>query len=133
MSHYVVTDVRHLTPGDGSFVQDQGDDRLTLFTSASSWSTDGRLVVTAELDGQPFAPTELQRRLDADGLGLTGERDTATNLLAWLELLAGAALLTAFFASRWSRARTWLVCAPVIALLLWMFFESAARVLPATL
>jgi sortase A len=133
VSHYVVTDVRHLTPGDGSFVQDRGDDRLTLFTSASSWNADGRLVVTAELDGEAFAATELLRRLDADGLGLTGERDNATNLLVWLELLAGAALLTAFFASRWSRSRTWLVCAPVLALLCWMFFESAARVLPATL
>jgi sortase A len=133
VAHYVVTDVRELTPGDGSFVQDQGDDRLTLFTSASPWSADGRLVVTAQLDGEPFAPTELQRRLDADGLGLTGERGAATNLLVWLEMLAGAALLTAYFASRWSRARTWLVCAPVLALLCWMFFDSAARVLPATL
>jgi sortase A len=133
VSHYVVTDVSRLTPGDGSFVQDQGDDRLTLFTSSSSWSADGRLVVTAKLDGEPFAATELQRRLDADGLGLTGERNAATNLLVWLELLAGATLLTAFFASRWSRTRTWLVCAPVIALLLWMFFESAVRVLPAML
>jgi sortase A len=133
VAHYVVTDVRELTPGDGSFVQDQGDDRLTLFTSASPWSADGRLVVTAQLDGEPFAPTELQRRLDADGLGLTGERGAATNLLVWLELLAGAALLTAYFASRWSRARTWLVCAPVLALLCWMFFDSATRVLPATL
>jgi sortase A len=133
VAHYVVTDVRSLAPGDGSFVQNQNDNRLTLFTSASPWRADGRLVVTAKLDGEPFAATELQRRLDADGLGLTGERDTATNLLVWLELLAGAALLTAYLASRWSRSRTWLVCAPVLALLLWMFFESAARVLPATL
>ena len=96
VAHYVVTDVRSLAPGDGSFVQNQDDDRLTLFTSASPWSADGRLVVTAKLDGEPFAATELQRRLDADGLGLTGERDTATNLLVWLELLAGAALLTAY-------------------------------------
>jgi len=133
VAHYVVTDVQRLTPGDGSFVQDNGQDRLTLFTSASSWSSDGRLVVTAKLDGKAFAATELVRRLDADGLGLTGQRDAAPNLLVWLELLAGAALLTAYFASRWSRARTWLVCAPVIALLLWLFFESATRILPATL
>jgi sortase A len=133
VSHYVVTDVRRLSPGDGSFVQDHGDNRLTLFTSASSWSNDGRLVVSAELDGNPFAPVAMQRSLDADGLGLTGERDAAPNLLVWLELLAGAALLTAFLASRWSRTRVWLVCAPVIALLLWCFFESVTRLLPATL
>ncbi len=133
VAHYVVTETQHLPPGDGSFVQDHGDNRLTLFTSSSSWSSDGRTVVTAKLESKPFAPTALQRRLDADGLGLTGERDAVPNLLVWLELLAGAALLTAYLASRWSRARVWLVCAPVLALLLWLFFESAVRVLPATL
>jgi sortase A len=133
VSDYIVTDVRRLSPGDGSFVQNQGDNRLTLFTSASSWSTDGRLVVSAKLNGKPYAPTDLQHSLDADGLGLTGERDAAPNFLVWLELLACAALVTAFLASRWSRTRVWLVCAPVVALLLWCFFESATRLLPATL
>jgi sortase A len=130
---YVVTNVATLSPGDGSFVQDHGDDRLTLFTSGSPWSSDGRLVVTATLQSQPFAATQSPRSLDPDGLGLTGERDAAPNVLVWLELLAGAALLTAFVASRWSRSHTWLVCAPVLALLMWLFFESATRLLPATL
>jgi len=133
VSHYDVTGVAHLSVSDGSFVQDHGDNRLTLFTSDSPWSADGRLVVSAALVGKPFAATALQRHLDADGLGLTGERDAAPNLLVWLELLAGAGLLTAFAATRWSRSRTWLVFAPVLALLLWQFFESAARLLPATL
>jgi len=130
---YKVSTVGTLSPGNGSFVQEHGDNRLTLFTSGSPWSADGRLVVTATLQGKPYQATQLQRTLDADGLGLTGERDAAPNLLVWLELLAGAALLTAFLSSRWSRSRTWLVCAPVLALLLWFFFESATRLLPATL
>jgi sortase A len=130
---YKVADVGTRSPGDGSFVQDQRDNRLTLFTSGSPWSADGRLVVSATLQGKPYAATQLQRTLDADGLGLTGERDAAPNLLVWLELLAGAALLAAFLSSRWSRSRTWLLCAPVLALLLWFFFESATRLLPATL
>jgi sortase A len=132
-STYKVSDVGTLSPGNGSFVQDHGDNRLTLFTSGSPWSADGRLVVSATLQGKPYAATQLQRTLDADGLGLTGERDAAPNLLVWLELLAGAALLTAFLSTRWSRSRTWLLCAPVLALLLWLFFESATRLLPATL
>lgn len=130
---YKVSTVATLSPGDGSFVQEQSDSRLTLFTTGSPWSADGRVVVTAKLQGKPYAATQLQRTLDADGLGLTGERDAAPNLLVWLELLAGAALFTAFLASRWSRSRTWLLCAPVLALLLWLFFESATRLLPATL
>jgi sortase A len=132
-STYKVNEVGTLTPGNGSFVQNQADNRLTLFTSSSPWSADGRLVVSATLQSKPYAATQLQRTLDADGLGLTGERDAAPNLLVWLELLAGAALLTAFLSTRWSRSRTWLVCAPVLALLLWLFFESATRLLPATL
>jgi len=132
-STYKVSEVATLSPGDGSFVQDQADNRLTLFTSSSPWSADGRLVVSAKLLGKPYAATQLQRTLDADGLGLTGERDAAPSLLVWLELLAGAALLTAFLSTRWSRSRTWLVCAPVLALLLWLFFEGVTRLLPATL
>ena len=131
--HYRVSDIQHLSATDGSFVQDHGDNRLTLFTSDSSWSADGRLVVTATLIGKPATATALLRQLDADGLGLTGERDAAPALLVWLELLALAGLATAYCASRWSASRTWLVCAPVLALLLWQFFASATRLLPATL
>jgi len=130
---YRVASVRTLGATDGSFVQDHGDNRLTLFTTASPLAAGGRLVVTATLIGNPLPPTVLPRTLDADGLGLTGERDSAPNVLVWLELLAVAALLATYARSRWSSARTWLVFAPAIALLVWLFFESAVRLLPATL
>jgi sortase A len=132
-STYRVTNVSTLGVSDGSFVQDHHDNRLTLFTAGSPWAANGRLVVTATLLGKPLPPTTLQRTLDADGLGLTGERDSAPNVLVWIELLAGAALLATFARSRWTSARVWLVFAPAIALLLWLFFESAVRLLPATL
>jgi sortase A len=132
-STYRVTSVQTLGVSDGSFVQDHDDNRLTLFTTDSPWAANGRLVVTATMLGNPFPPTVLQRTLDADGLGLTGERDSAPNVLVWLELLAVAALLATFVRSRWSAARTWLVFAPAIALLVWLFFESVVRLLPATL
>jgi sortase A len=130
---YRVTSVTDLGASDGSFVQEQGDNRLTLFTTDSPWTASGRLVVTAKLVGNPFPPTDTQHALDADGLGLTGERDGAPNMLVWLELLAGAALLAAYAASRWSRPRVWLVFAPLLAMTMWLFFESFVRLLPATL
>jgi sortase A len=130
---YRVTSVHTLGVSDGSFVQDHNDNRLTLFTTDSPWAANGRLVVTATMIGNPLPPTVLQHTLDADGLGLTGERDSAPNMLVWLELLAVAALLATYAASRWSSARTWLVFAPAIALLVWLFFESVVRLLPATL
>jgi sortase A len=130
---YRVTTLADLPAGDGSFVQDHGDNRLTLFTTDSRWSADGRLVVSATLIGNPFPSTTLSRTLDADGLGLTGERDAVPYMLVWLELLAAAGFLAAFAATRWSAARTWLVFAPIIAFTLWLFFESVVRLLPATL
>ena len=130
---YRVSSVRHLAVGNGSFVQDHGDNRLTLFTAGSQWTANGRLVVTATLVGNPFPPTTLSRTLDADGLGLTGERDAAPYMLVWLQLLAIAALAAAYAATRWSASRAWLVFAPVLMLTLWLFFESATRLLPATL
>ena len=130
---YRVSSVVKLAADDGSFVQSHDDNRLTLFTTDSPWTASGRLVVTATLRGNPYPPTAGTNTLDADGLGLTGQRDAAPYMLVWLELLAGAALLTAYALSRWSAPRVWLVFAPVLALTLWLFFESFVRLLPATL
>jgi sortase A len=129
---YRVSGVTVLAASDGSFVQNHGDNRLTLFTT-DSWTATDRLVVTATLIGNPQPPTENSATLDADGLGLTGERDAAPYMLVWLELLAVAGLFTAYAASRWSAPRVWLVFAPVLAVLMWLFFESFVRLLPATL
>jgi hypothetical protein len=41
--------------------------------------------------------------------------------------------MTVFAATRWSTMTTWVVFTPVLALALWLFFENAARLLPATL
>jgi sortase A len=130
---YRVSSVAKLAATDGSFVQSRGDNRLTLFTTDSAWTASGRLVVTAILHGNPYPPTSIASALDADGLGLTGQRDAVPYMLVWLELLAGAGLLAAYLASRWSVPRVWLFCAPVLALTMWLVFESFVRLLPATL
>ena len=130
---YRVTNVADLGASDGSFVQDHGDNRLTLFTTDSTWTANGRLVVTAKLVGNPYPPTNTRQPLDAEGLGLTGQRDAVSYMLVWLELLAAAALLSAYAASRWSPTRVWLVFAPLLAMTTWLFFESFVRLLPATL
>jgi len=130
---YRVSSVVKLAAGNGSFVQNHGDNRLTLFTTDSAWNASGRLAVTAILRGNPYPPTSITSTLDTDGLGLTGQRDAVPYMLVWLELLAGAGLLTAYAASRWSAPRVWLVFAPVVALTMWRFFDSFVRLLPSTL
>ena len=90
---YRVTDGREASrAGDGSFVQDHGDNRLTLFTSVHLGPPTVGSSSPRRSSGKPYRRRRLQRTLDADGLGLTGERDAAPNMLVWLELLAGAAL-----------------------------------------
>jgi len=130
---YRVTNVTDLASSDGSFAQYHNDNRLTLFTSGSRWTASSRLVVSAALVGQAFPATPLKRTLDPEGLGLTGERDATAYTLVWLELLAVVALITVYAASRWPAITTWIVCTPVVAMALWLFFENAVRLLPATL
>jgi sortase A len=130
---YRVVSVAKLAGNDGSFVQNHGDNRLTLFTAASAWNATGRLAVTAILRGNPYPPTAVTSTLDAAGLGLTGEHDAMPYMVLWLEALAGVGLLAAYFKSRWSTRRVWLVFTPLLAMTMWLFFESFIRLLPSTL
>ena len=92
-----------------------------------------RLVVSARLVGNAYAAQPLRRTLDPAGLGLTGERDAISSVLVWLELLVLLTLLGVFALTRWSRLATWIMFAPGVALLTWLVFENAVRLLPATL
>ena len=117
----------------GSVFGDHGDNRLTLFTADPPLRASRRLVVTAKLVERPYAATELRRTLDAEGLGLTGERGAIAVVLVWLELLAALSLLTVYAMTRWSRWAAWVVFVPALTLVVWLFFENAVRLLPATL
>jgi sortase A len=130
---YRVTGVARMSAEGGSVLADHIDNRLTLFTADPAITASDRLVVTAALRGDPFAATVLRGGLDPEGLGLTGERGAIAIVLVWLELLVALVLLAVFALTRWSRLVTWLVFAPGIALLAWLLFENAVRLLPATL
>jgi sortase A len=133
-SIYRITGVaRKVAATDGSIFGDYGDNRLTLVTSDPVLRASRRLVVTATLVGKPYASTPLVRNLDAEGLGLSGERGAIAVVLVWLELLVGLALLTVYAMTRWSRWAAWVAFAPALALVVWIFFENAVRLLPATL
>ncbi len=130
---FAVAAVSHDGAQDGAVVADEGDNRLTLFTSGSLLGANERLVVVAKLHGTPFQPTALRHTLDPEGLGLTGERGAIATVLVWLEILAVLAFAAVYARSRWSRVATWVVFAPSLALVTWLFFENAVRLLPATL
>jgi sortase A len=130
---YRVTGIARVRAEDGSVFADHGDNRLTLFTADSTIDPSRRLVVTARLAGNAFAAQPLRRALDPEGLGLTGDRNAIASVLVWLELLVALSALAVFALTRWSRVATWTVFAPGIAVVAWLFFENAVRLLPATL
>jgi LPXTG-site transpeptidase (sortase) family protein len=132
-STYRVIDVKAIGATHGSVFSDHGDNRLTLFTADPPLQGSRRLVVTAKLVERPYAATDLSTTLDPEGLGLTGERGAIAVVLVWLELLVALALLAVFALKRWSRWATWVVFVPALALVVWLFFEHAVQLLPATL
>ena len=117
----------------GSVFADHGDNRLTLLTADPPFRGSRRLVVTAKLVELPYEATALRRTLDAEGLGLTGERGGIAVVLVWLELLVALLLLAVFALTRWQRWTAWIVFVPALALVTWLFFEHAVQLLPATL
>ena len=130
---YRITGTASVRAEDGSVFADHGDNRLTLFTADPPFDPSRRLVVTARLTGNAFAAQPLRRALDPEGLGLTGDRGAIASVLVWLELLVALSVLAVFAVTRWSRLATWIVFAPGIAVVAWLLFENAVRLLPATL
>ena len=133
-STYRVTgDVKPYGAEHGSVFGDYGDNRLTLFTGDPPFRASRRLVATAKLVELPYEATALRRTLDAEGLGLTGERGAIAVVLVWLELLVALVALGVFAMKRWLRWTAWIVFVPALALVTWLFFEHAVQLLPATL
>ena len=118
---------------NGSMFGDYGDNRLTLFTADPPLRGSRRLVVTAKLVERPYAATDLSRTLDAEGLGLTGERGAIAVVLVWLEILVALLFVGVLAMRRFSRWAAWVVFVPALALVTWLFFQHVVQLLPATL
>ena len=112
---------------------DWGDNRLTLFTADPAVAREPAARRHRGAGGASYAATDLVQTLDAEGLGLTGERGAIAIVLVWLELLVGLLLLGVFALTRWSRWTAWIVFVPALALVTWLFFEHVVQLLPATL
>lgn len=108
------------------------DDRLTLVTSASGSPTasDEALVVVAEMDGLPYAPTPQGGRTSS-GDGRGGDPSATAPLalaaLAYLGVLA--ATVAAYRRVPWRSA--YLLSAPPLVALTIVLAEQVARLLPA--
>ncbi|HEX2047823.1 MAG TPA: class E sortase [Acidimicrobiales bacterium] len=143
---YEVTEKRVVTPDEISVLDDTPDNRLTLTTCHPKYSAEQRLIVFAQLVGppvgEPVAPVDgtatttppRTRELAAgvDRPGLSGAGATNRPAIAW-GILAASVWLSAWAVGRWTGRRwtAYMVGAPIFFVVLFVFFENVARLLPA--
>jgi sortase A len=154
---YRVSGQQIVSPSQVEVLEDAGDDRLTLTACHPKYSARQRIVVTAKLAGEaapssgstpaggtdeiPADPSE-----GADGdvgegededepstidAGLSGEGSSA-----WPAVLLAFACALVWVAAwvlglLWQRWPAYLTCLPVFLFMLFYFFESFSRLLPA--
>jgi len=132
---YRVVERRHIDNGRDDVLAPGPENRLILVTADSWIRPGGRTVVIADLDGDP-RPQEGRRPqgLRADEKGTAGHSGAGVRLLLWAQAFALVAGVLAWaLRRRHDRPVTLLLGVPVVLAVLWALYESAARVLPATL
>jgi sortase A len=146
---YDVTEKKIVTPEEVSVLDDTSDNRLTLTTCHPMYSAAERLIVVAQLVGPPVdappAPvdgtvattTPPRTRELAAGVerpGLSGGGAANRPAVAW-GILAASVWLAAWAVGRWTGRRwtAYMVGAPVFFVILFVFFENVARLLPANI
>jgi sortase A len=109
--------------------------QLTLVTSDTMWTTRGRLIVTAALQGTPLEdvlPPVIA--LTKPQLGLTGDTGAVVIVIPWALALFAAWLGRAWLRRRiGSRRVAALIATPVILVILFFLFTSVDRLLPGTI
>jgi sortase A len=107
---------------------------LVLVTMDEAVFGTGRLVVVAEPLGQQVRGARMPAApLQADELGLAGDRDAASRLLVWLEVLALCAIGAVVLFRRWNRWSAYVVIVPPLLAATWLVYEQIGRLLPGVL
>lgn len=152
--HYKVDRTLIVVPSDLTVLADKGDNRLTLTSCNPRFSARQRIVVSGVLVGKPVArlkgqdrtasgrtrlPGENQvNRIRIDG-GIDGKKSSKLPAFVWGGVCALVWLL-AWVAHRLVRRRTkrllvawvpYVVGAPIFIVVLYVFFENFARLLPS--
>jgi sortase A len=140
---YSVMEKKVVTPETVEVLNDTTDNRLTLTTCHPKYSAEQRLIVVAQLMGPPVntpAPTtattaparthELAAGIERPGLSGAGAANRPA--IAW-GILAASVWLAAWAVGRWSGRRwtAYIVGTPIFLVVLFVFFENVARLLPA--
>ena len=133
---YRVTQSKVVGPDDSSVLNPTADNRLTLTTCHPRFTASQRLVVIARLDGnassKPNPKTEATTEIGKPP-GLSGSRVPRQPAVGWGTAVALAWLATWAMSKLWLRWPAYAVGAPVIIVLLFLFFENFSRLLPANI
>ena len=138
---YEVSTTDVVAPSETGVLAPTEDGRLTLTTCEPRFSARKRLVVTALLRDRP-APTTTTTtpspgEPDDDALpafeeaGLSGDPAARWPAFWWGSLAALVGIATALVARRWRRVWAYVIGTPVFLVVLFVFFENVARLLPA--
>ncbi|MFE5333690.1 sortase [Embleya sp. NPDC056575] len=132
---YKVIERRHIANGKDDVLAPGRENRLVLITADSWIRPGGRTVVVAELQGAPKAQEGRRPQgLRADEKGTGGYANAGVRLLLWAQAFTIVVAVLVWALRRHPDRRvTLLLGTPVVLAVVWALYESAARVLPATL
>lgn len=151
---YRVTGTKIVRPSQNEVLAPTDDNRLTLTTCHPRFSAAQRMIVTASLTDEPVeappppvtvpeAPPEeipgdepvedppVEDVPTLDEASVSGESVSKWPALGWGALAAVIWLVTWLLSKRWGRLPAYAMGVPVFLVVLFVFFENFARLLPA--
>ena len=136
---FKVENTHEVAPSDTSVLEQTLGAQLTLTTCTPRFSAKRRLVVVASLVSEP-APTPVVTVVTHKKMvdvvvkeSLSGDRQAAWPTFWWSLLLIAIALVTSILRRRFGRLRVYALSVPIFLLVLYVFFENMARLLPANI
>jgi sortase A len=142
---YKVREARVVRPTQNEVLGESPENLLTLTTCNPRFSASQRLVVISTLSDEPAAtppppvtapgesPTSTvpEQASLADEASVSGESTAKGPAVAWGLLAALIWLVTWLLSKRWGRVTAYVMGTPVFLVVLFIFFENFARLLPA--
>lgn len=155
---YRVMETKIVRPSQNEVLAPTDDNRLTLTTCHPRFSAAQRMIVTASLTNEPVEatpppvtvpeePTDEEPGDEpgaeepaedptvvpslADDASVSGESVSKWPAIAWGSLAAFIWLVTWLLSKRWGRVPAYAMGVPVFLVVLFVFFENFARLLPA--
>lgn len=148
---YEVMESKVVKPTQSEVLDPTPDNRLTLTTCNPRFSASQRLVVVSKLVDNPAPPppavteppaptatsvpsgapsTTVPKRLPGEA-GLSGQSSPKLPAILWGLLAALVWFVTWLLSKRWGRIPAYAMGTPVFLVVLFIFFENFARLLPA--